>query len=479
MSLQLKYDSLQQKYTSNINEIVGLNSQIHCLCSSYNQEASSISTQINTLNTDISLIKENIGNNDAAILAVNTELRQIPIAMRALLQLEETIYNNEISRINAKKYILENDYKADSNKLEAQRNTCASELRGLNDTIRDLDTLAYDNIHLRHTWKTSIQQQLESKKESKKNNINTTDRRIEVINSLNYEIAEIQRNIEINKLEKYNANNTYYSLVDALTYNETKLDEVNARLIALLSGESGDDFEANMTFIQGEKSSIEASILAIKNDPIYNINSYLEGIQCEINDMLEQIKVIEYKINYYENEDAGNDGNSGNSGNTGNTGNTGNDDVSEISKKLGDLKVNRKTTQFNIIQKQSELDGIENDIKVLNDTYVNTHKILAEQLERAESRWKIMKTRAQDEALESRNLKQSQLDALKSKNSELNSNRLKSENVKTQLLVKLQSLMNIESSTKLIDLRNSIIKLEQSNNLITKELELLKSKLNV
>ena len=42
---------------------------------------------------------------------------------------------------------------------------------------------------------------------------------IEVINSLNYEMAEIQRNIEINKLEKYNANNTYYSLVDALTWS--------------------------------------------------------------------------------------------------------------------------------------------------------------------------------------------------------------------------------------------------------------------
>jgi hypothetical protein len=468
MSLQLKYDSLQQKYANNIKEIGELNDQIHNLCIGYNKEASGISTQIIKLNSDIVTIKENIVKTESDIISTNITLKQIPTEMRELLQSEETIYNNETSRISSKKSILEKDYKCELDKLDERRNTCAGEIKGLNSEICNLDTLAYNNIHLRHTWKTSIQRQLELKKESKKNNMNTTGKRVELINSLNAEIAEIRRNIEINKLAKYNANNTYYSLVDALEYNETKLDEVNSRLIALLSGESGDDFEANMTAIQREKSSIEASISGIKNDPIYNINSYLEGIQCEINDMLEQIKVIEYKINYYENEGGGGEGDGGDDG----------DDVTEISKQLGDLKVNRKTTQNNILMKQSELHGIENDIEILNDSYVNTHKILEEQLERAELRWNIMKTRVRDEALESRNLKQSQLDALKRKNTELNSNRLKSENMKTQLLVKLKSLMNVESSTKLIELRNSVIKLEQTNNLITKELELLKGKLS-
>ena len=469
MSLQLKYDSLQQKYANNIKEIGELNDQIHNLCIGYNKEASSISTQIIKLNNDIVIIKENIVKTESDIISTNITLKQIPTEMRELLQSEETIYNNETSRISSKKSILEKDYKCELDKLDERRNTCAGEIKGLNSEICNLDTLAYNNIHLRHTWKTSIQRQLELKKESKKNNMNTTEKRVELINSLNAEIAEIRRNIEINKLEKYNANNTYYSLVDALEYNETKLDEVNARLIALLSGEAGYDFETNMTAIQREKFSIEASISGIKNDPIYNINSYLEGIQCEINDMLEQIKVIEYKINYYENEGGGGEGDGEGDGDG---------DVTEISKQLGDLKVNRKTTQNNILMKQSELQGIENDIEILNDSYVNTHKILDEQLERAELRWKIMKTRVRDEALESRNLKQSQLDDLKRKNTELNSNRLKLENSIAQLLVKLQSLMNVESSTKLTELRNSVIKLEQSNNLITKELELLKSKLS-
>lgn len=474
MALQLKLDTLRKKYNDNIENIATCNSQIHSLCTEYNEEASSISTQINQMITEINDIKEKISSNDTEIIAYTDSIKLIPGSMKEIIANEERIYNNEMTRISAKLNILQNEFKSNRLMLDDQRNTACDKINSLKKTIEQLDALAFNNINLRHIWKTTIHRKLADNKMKKLNADSVTAAKNATINQLNEEITEIKRDIESKKLLKYNANGVYYTLMASLNTCESSLIDVNSKISDLISGVGMDvngvnDFEGAMNTLQSLKKGYECDIIAIKNNPVFNINTYLDGIQSEIDELLNQIQIIEYKINYYLQEDA--DGSEG--GDYGFEGEGCSED--DVSKKLIELKVNRKNTQKDLDNAMELLNVLENDMKTLEDNYKNASSTLEEQRDRAQTRWDIMKSRTLEEAETSRNDTQTKLDELKLNNKNLNYNRLKLENEKVQLLAKLQSLLNVESSARLTELRNSIIKLEQANNIVIKEMDLIQN----
>lgn len=459
---QKKLDSLNSRYNDNVASISSFTSEITSLCSNYNQQTSDISIEISVIDGKLADCKKSMKSNEILLTTTNRQLAEVPKSMNDSITREESIYKAEIARITAKTTDNATDL---TNKLEilnAEQSKLQAKLEHHAEFLQNNKTDSEATLVLKSTWRSSIREQVSAIKQNKK--MTTINANANELDALYRELANTLALIESKKTTKTHASAKYHDLQNSMESYNAEMTLVNSKIADLISGnlDSIDDFDIALEILNHQNFKITVSITEITTQPEYNINSLLDKIDGEIEELNNMVDILHYKIQYFQEIPTPPEP-------------PAQPAPQQSSDSLLHLLKLRKEHKSAHAETSAKLADINDNLESLHQWNSANSKKLSTEYERATIRWNTMKERIKAESQDFGNELKSIISKLKKDNDVLNSQRLKLENTKNSLMTKLKNDLDSTNSAKLDTLRNSIIKLEQQNIVITKEMEILKS----
>lgn len=459
---QKKLDSLTSRYNDNIASISSFTSEITALCSNYNERTSSISTEISAIDGKLADCKKSMKSNEILLAITNRQLAEIPKNMNDSIAREESIYKAEIARITAKTTDNATDLAIKLEILNTEQSNLQAKLEHHGEFLQNNKTDNEATLVLKNTWRSSIREQVSVIKRNKQ--LSTTNTNTNELDALYRELADIVALIESKKNAKTQASAKYHDLQNSVESDNTKMSLVNSKIADLIAGniDPVDDFDIALEILNQQNIRITLRITEITKQPEYNINSLLDKIDGEIEQLNNMVDILHYKIQYFQEIPTSPEPPAPSA-------------PQQSSDSLLHLLKLRKEHKSAHSETLAKLADISNNLELLYKWNSANSEKLSIEYERATIRWNTMKERIKAESQDSGNDLKSSISQLKKANDVLNSQRLKLENTKSSLMTKLKNDLDSTNSAKLDTLRNSIIKVEQQNIVITKEMEILKS----
>ncbi len=462
-----KLDTLQSKLLNNNTLIATYNTEIQRLCANSNETVTTLLNEQSGINTRLIDIKKSLYEFDSQIQSINHKLKNIPSNLKQDLSKEEIVYNNEVDRIVKKTKYITDSHNAAMRDLLSQKTLLTANLESLLLVKQELDKQTDYNVHLKKQWRTEMKNQLDIIKQMKKlaNEKQSNDQ--ETVTELQIQILDIKQLIEQKKTAKLAAIKTYYDIQELIKHNTNQIATLDDKISSLLNGEYHEvefDIDITMATLQNEKTTIQSYITSLINRPEYNINLMTDTLTNDINEYNHAIEVLSYKISYY------NEG--GNTTPLDDVANAGND-ADDIAMTLRNHKKLINENARGVDEVQLLLDNLVKEISRCEDEFRGVLSGLSDQNNKAERRISVAIERINNKWQSVIDTNTSELGDITIKRNTYNKERLRLENRKYMIDGEIKKLLDTIISTKVCEYKSLIIKLEQQNTVISKEIDML------
>ena len=469
-----KLNDLTTKYELNINTIAEYNNQIISILSSNQSIIGDKQNELSSITNQIANTKEQISNTENLISSKISTIKDLPAIKHKIISKEQTIYTNEILRIETKINDIEVEHIATQQDLETQLKTYQSSKNTLIQLKEDLEAqgilLQSAKASLRHSVLSTVHNKKASKTFHQTSILEISD----TITSILKEIDATKELIETKKTEKLNVNICYYNTQESISLVTNKLKDIDIQILDILNGVTADnqDFELTLNTLYSDRTLYQNELEILRNKPENDITGMMQSKDNEISDATQQLKCLDSHLQYHQEHY-----------NEIQASLTSNAPTSETTIILQSIIIHKKRyeeVKLNLLTTIKQIENITRQIENHNFTKSNTLETLEEQRARAILRLDTMKTRSSDEMKDNETTATNELENLRTTLETLKLTYATLENskslIETNIYNSISLSNNPEVSSIIKDLQHKIIKLERINILLSKEISILQQK---
>jgi len=466
-----KLNDLTTKYELNINTIAEYNNQISSILSSNQSIIGDKQNELSSITNQISNTKEQISNTENLISAKISTIKELPSIKHKIISKEQTIYTNEILRIETKIKDIEAEHGDTQQNLETQLKTYQSSKNTLIQLKEDLEIQGISLKNAKTSLRHSVLSTVHNKKASKAFHQTSILETSNIITSILKEIDATKELIETKKTEKLSVNICYYNTQESISLLATKLKDIDIKILDILNGVVADnqDFELTLNNLYSDRTLYQNELEILRNKPENDITGMIQSKDNEITEATHQLKWLDSHLQYHKERC--------NEIQASLTSNAPSSETTTILQSIINHKKRYDEVKLNLSATVKQIENITLQIENHNDTKSNTLETLEEQRTRAILRLDKMNTRSTDEMKDNETIAANELENLRTALETLKLTYATLENskslIETNIYNSISLSTNPEISSIIKDLQHKIIKLERINILLSKEISIL------